>query len=151
MKVFQSSDASNLLKAFVPQEMVASHAVASTCLANALDCLKILAHGPESNQDDFAHALQSISSILQDSTLVAYHRPLFRLTTMTHYKKFVHACHQRVLDQEKQKLSAENAKVVVSLVEKLEHHGASLNKLLSSGSLSFQHVPCSVEESDSRV
>lgn len=147
MKIFQNPEASNLLKAFLPRDMVASKTVPSTCLAEALDCLKILAHGPESHEDEgFANALQSISSILQRQTLISYHRPLFRVTTMTHFKKFVHHCHERALEKEKLKASAETAKVVNRLVEKLQHHSDSLNKLLSAGSLSFQTVTSSIED-----
>lgn len=147
MKIFQNHEAANLLKAFLPRDMVASKTVPSTCLAEALDCLKILAHGPESIEDDgFANALQSISSILQRQTLISYHRPLFRVTSMTHYKKFVHLCHERALEKEKLKASAETAKAVDRMVERLQNHGESLNQLLRSGKLSFQTVTSSIEE-----
>ena len=112
------------LRTFVPPTMTSSDirkAVLSPDIANALAIWQVLAHaGAGSNMSELADILADASEELTKASLQSFHRPVTRLSNMTHFKRLLKDCHQLIVNH---KLDAEadaNAQSVSSLSQQVQ-------------------------------
>ena len=117
------------LQAFLPLSMTHFQAaVLSPALASALTIWHALAHSLQQGQktDNLEDILQSASEVLHSKVLLQYHRPYTRLSSMTHYKRFLQDCHQLVVDEKLDREAVDKAKQLQEVIVQVSDHESKL-------------------------
>lgn len=146
MKIFQSPKVEMIneyLQAFLPLSMLGQceQAIPSKLVANAMETLCSLAHsGP-----DFASSLSTVSDVFGDKTLVQYHKPLFRLPSMTQYKRYLQLCHEKNLDAQKNLDAEGRSKALTEMIEKVNTN-MDLFKKIAESEVTFRAITVHLED-----
>lgn len=146
MKIFQSPKVEMIneyLQAFLPLSMLGQceQVIPSKLVANAMETLCSLAHsGP-----DFASSLSTVSDVFGDKTLVQYHKPLFRLPSMTQYKRYLQLCHEKNLDAQKNLDAEGRSKALTEMIEKVNTN-MDLFKKIAESEVTFRAITVHLED-----
>eukprot|EP00435_Cladocopium_sp_Y103_P053640 s14_g17.t1 len=109
------------LKAFLPQSMVNfEEAVLSPSLAAALRVWHSLVHSLSGKMvANLEDVLQTASSVVTSKTLQVYHKPITRISGMTHFKRILNDCHQLVVAEKLDQEAIQKANDLKGLVDRL--------------------------------
>eukprot|EP00434_Breviolum_minutum_P008509 symbB.v1.2.007507.t1/scaffold444.1/size204903/7 len=140
----KSDEAISALKAFIPLEFqeAISQSVLSTSLAKALEIWYVLIHvsSPSASpklQETLESVLPDAVSHLTDRTLVSYHRPLSRLSTLTHFKQLLHIGHQAIVGLKLDREASQKATQLQTLLDQIANDAKPLTLESTEGKFVF--------------
>lgn len=143
----KSDEAISALKAFIPLEFqeAISQSVLSTSLAKALEIWYVLIHvsSPSASpklQETLESVLPDAVSHLTDRTLVSYHRPLSRLSTLTHFKQLLHIGHQAIVGLKLDREASQKATQLQTLLDQIANDAKPLTLESTEGKFVFGAV-----------
>ena len=109
------------LQAFLPKSMVHfEEAVLSPSLAAALKVWHGLVHSLKGDRvADLENILQTASAVVISKTIQVYHKPITRVSSMTHYKRILKECHELLVKEKLDKEATQKANELQGLIDRL--------------------------------